>query len=444
MNENFDVIVIGAGVAGLAAAGKLATAGLSVEVLEARERIGGRIFTLHESGLKSPVELGAEFIHGRPPEIFEALKRNKIRVREVDGDNWCFQDGHLSPCDFFSQVEAILERMDDRELDQSFQAFLRACCPKASTDAKQYALDYVTGFNAADPELVGTHWLVQQMRGDEKIDGERAFRIRDGYSALVDVLHRQLKKAKVSIRTNTVVERIVWSKGKAELHAQTKNGSAIFRVAKVLLTIPISLLRAASGEGFIEFRPQLPDGKLKAIRGIEMGKVIRVTLRFRERFWEQIRPIRGRSLARMSFVFSQDEWFPTWWTAMPERSPLITGWAPFRSAERLSSKDLSFVTGRALETLGKLLHMTSRDLELVLEDSYYHDWQCDPFARGAYSYGRVGNSSASEMLAAPIDDTLFFAGEAADFSGHNGTVHGAIASGLRAVGNITTQKKPRR
>src|SRR5215469_2891211 len=138
MNENFDVIVIGAGVAGLAAAGKPATAGLSVEVLEARERIGGRIFTLHESGLKFPVELGAEFIHGRPPEIFEALKRNKIRVREVDGDNLCFQDGHLSPCDFFSQVEAILERMDDRELDQSFQAFLRACCPKASTDAKQY------------------------------------------------------------------------------------------------------------------------------------------------------------------------------------------------------------------------------------------------------------------------------------------------------------------
>ena len=160
-----DVIVIGAGAAGLAAASKLGRAGVSVLVLEARDRIGGRIHTQWDPVSDTPIELGAEFIHGRPPEIWSLLEEHKISTSEVEGDGWCLQDGNLSECDFFSQVEQILERMDDRQPDESFLRFLNHCCPDSNQspeqrEAKERALRYVVGFNAADPGLVGVHWLV--------------------------------------------------------------------------------------------------------------------------------------------------------------------------------------------------------------------------------------------------------------------------------------------
>jgi len=135
----------------------------------------------------------------------------------------------------------------------------------------------------------------------------------------------------------------------------------------------------------------------------------------------------------MSFLLSEDEWFPTWWTTMPDNLPIITGWAPFDCAERLSGRDRSFVTDRALQTLGNLLHCNPQALGGLLEAAYFHDWQNDPFSRGAYSYGAVGSRGAQEALASPLENTLFFAGEATDTGGHNGTVHGAIASGHRAA-----------
>jgi monoamine oxidase len=177
--------------------------------------------------------------------------------------------------------------------------------------------------------------------------------------------------------------------------------------------------------------------KIAALEKLEMGKVIRLVLRFKKRFWEGISPANTRkTLANMSFLLSQDEWFPTWWTAMPEKAPMITGWAPVDCAERLSSKSAAFVVNQGLETLRRLLNIRVEDLRSNLEDGYFHDWQSDPFSRGAYSYGKVGADGAQEVLGHPVENTLFFAGEATDTSGHNGTVHGAIASGYRAAEDI--------
>src|SRR5207248_5297319 len=88
----------------------------------------------------------------------------------------------------------------------------------------------------------------------------------------------------------------------------------------------------------IRFVPDLPPEKRSALQQLAMGKVIRVTLRFREQFWDQVRPPagRGKSLNDLSFLLSQNKIFPTWWTAMPEELPIITAWAPFRFAETLS------------------------------------------------------------------------------------------------------------
>jgi len=206
--------------------------------------------------------------------------------------------------------------------------------------------------------------------------------------------------------------------------------------------LPVSLLKTSKGPGAVDFIPPLPAEKIAALDKIEMGKVIRVELCFRHRFWDDISP-NGKlgsqlpkNLSDMSFLFSDDEFFPTWWTRMPERDPIITGWAPCQSAERLSGMNQSQITRRALQSLSRLLELDTHDLESWLNASYVHDWEADPFSRGAYSYGKVGSVEAQQVVAAPVENTLFFAGEATDTTGNNGTVHGAIASGHRAAAEI--------
>ena len=166
-----------------------------------------------------------------------------------------------------------------------------------------------------------------------------------------------------------------------------------------------------------------------------MGKVIRVSLCFRVRFWEDIH-FNKRSLSKLSFLFSDDELFPTWWTQMPTKSPVIVGWAPFHAADQLTGHSLDSITNKALRALSNLLHTDHRELENLLAASYSHDWEADPFSRGAYSYVKVGGDTAQKNLGKSLANTLFFAGEATDITGYNGTVHGAMASGQRAACEI--------
>ena len=438
MSKSPDVIVIGAGAAGLTAAARLARAGLSVTMLEARDRVGGRMFTKRDPVSQIPIEFGAEFIHGLPPEIWEPLQSRNINITEVDGDRWCFNNGRLCGCDFFSQVDEILKAMEARSPDESFLSFLNRSFPDdaARHEARKKALSYITGFNAADPDKVGVHWLVQGMRAEETIDGDRAFRSKNGYADLLDILLQDLAKSGVAIESETIVDSVKWTPGKAEITAHRGNESCRFATGKLLVTLPLGVLQTSDGQdGAVRFTPALPRPKVEALKNLEMGKIIRVTLRFRQRFWETVAAPSGdsKTLDGMSFLFSDDDWYPTWWTMMPEKLPIITGWAPFHCAERLSGKSHSFVVDHALQTLGKLLDVRSDKLAQFVDDSYFHDWQNDPFSRGAYSYGGVDADGAQAALASPVENTLFFAGEATDISGHNGTVHGAIASGQRAA-----------
>jgi monoamine oxidase len=442
MSSTPAVIVIGAGVAGLAAACQLGRAGVAVHILEARDRIGGRVLTHIDPGCECPIEFGAEFIHGKPPEVWELLHKANVEITEVEGEAWGVEEGELTRCGFWEDVDNILEKMDARKPDESFADFLERCCRSlkkpASQRAKQRAVGYVSGFNAADPALVGVHWLVQGMRAEQKIQGDRAFRTRRGYKDLLDIFQQELRDHNIAVQLATVVEQVLWNAGTVELRIRDQRGKSTIEAPRVLITLPLSLLKAPVGRpGVIEFVPELPSQKKNALDRLEMGRVIRVTLRFRERFWEAIKPAKARkSLSDMSFLLAQDEWFPTWWTAHPQKWPVITGWAPFRAGEHLSGKSHSFVVGHALQTLGTVLGVSQSELERMLEDAYFHDWQTDPFSLGAYSYGKVGADGAQQALAEPIDDTLFFAGEATDTTGHNGTVHGAIASGYRAASQI--------
>jgi monoamine oxidase len=304
-----------------------------------------------------------------------------------------------------------------------------------------WARSYVTGFHAADPALISVHSLVRGLRADEQIDGDRPFRMKGGYQVLIEIFRRQLDEADVSIEINTRAQTIRWDQTEVQVTALDEaNEVFTFTAPQVLITLPLGVLQSNPGnEGALRFNPELPPAKLQALDQLAMGKVIRLTLRFRHHFWEKLRPshiAKSRTLSRMQFLLSQEDWFPTWWTALPEKWPIITGWAPFHCGERLSGQSEGFVIEKGLETLGNLLRIDNRELEDLLDASYTHDWQTDPFSRGAYSYVKVGGDSAQGVLAAPLNNHLFFAGEATDTSGHHGTVHGAIASGKRAAEQI--------
>ena len=449
MAKNFDVIIVGAGAAGLTAASDLAVAGLSVVILEARDRIGGRMFTRHDEASGAPIELGAEFIHGKPPEIWDLLKPDKIKVNEVNGDTWCTSHNSLAPCNFFGEVDKILAKMDDASPDESFCSFLERSWPdskhnSALQEAKRRATSYVSGFNAADPSLVGVHWLVESMRAEERIEGDRVFRAENGYTGLLNILEKKAKHPKSSIELGTVVETIRWKRGSVEILGHAAAGPFELTAPRALITIPLGVLQAQSKEtGAIMFEPALSSEKLKALTHLEMGKVIRAVFKFNDRFWERIAPQgRRKTLSNLSFLLSEHSLFPTWWTTSPEKHPIITAWAPFRAAEQLSGKSESFVIDQGLAALGEILKTDRCEIDRQFVSAHFHDWQTDPFSRGAYSYGKVGCDGAQQALADPLVDTLFFAGEATDITGHNGTVHGAIASGHRAAAEILRYALP--
>jgi len=120
---------------------------------------------------------------------------------------------------------------------------------------------------------------------------------------------------------------------------------------------------------------------------------------------------------------------------------MITGWAAAKCTERLAGLTSSGINedriiDQAVRSLSTLLQVNKSDIQSQMTTAYFHHWDADPFSRGAYSYVKVGGEGCQKTLGAPIQDTLFFAGEATDVSGHNGTVHGAIASGKRAAAEM--------
>jgi monoamine oxidase len=196
-----------------------------------------------------------------------------------------------------------------------------------------------------------------------------------------------------------------------------------FKARRLLVTLPLSLLQT----GRVRFTPPLTEHQHAADK-LAMGHVVKVILRFREPFWEDL-----------TFIHAPAETLPTWWTQFPVSAPILAGWAGGTRAEKLLNASDDALLDHSLQSLTHLFATTKGFLEGLLEDFYTHNWEKDPFAAGAYSYIPVGGIDAPSQLARPLDDTLFFAGEATNTEGHQGTVHGAIASGLRAAREILSQ-----
>lgn len=430
------VLILGAGIAGLTAASRLSRSGLNVEIIEARDRVGGRIWTRRDPAIGHPVELGAEFVHGKPPETWRYHRPGTIDLYEGDGSNWCSEQGRPGPCNFFEQVSKIMDRLSEHSgPDISFRQFLDEAGP-VDDCTRRHALNYVMGFHAADPCDASIASLARDTVAGEKIEGDRTFRIRQGYGALLDLLQDECERAATRIYLDHVVERIDWSGSVIRVEANHRRGKVEFFADLAIVTLPIGVFRLRPQEaGYIEFTPPLAE-KSRALDTIVSGRVMRISLIFSERIWTDRKLPKRDDPKDLNFLFSDDPWFPTWWTQAPNPVPLLTGWSPALLSEPFVGQSLDFITDHALQSLSRLLSLSVDHLLQKLVSAYSHDWITDPFSRGAYSYARVGGLESFHELAQPLANKLYFAGEATEFTGHHGTVHGAIASGDRVAEEI--------
>jgi monoamine oxidase len=417
-------------VAGLAAARDLGRAGLNVVVLEARGRLGGRIDTRHESDWQWPVEHGAEFVHGRPKETWDILGEAQLPVVEMAGDRWWAHDGKLEPSsDRWLKIESVLERMGRaQDRDRSFAEFLAEFCQDLPAENRQLATAYVEGFNAADQHRISTRSLVQAEQEFDKIHADENYRLPGGYDGVVSALANSLT-SNTETRLNATVRVVRWQPGRIECELREAGKTPEIVTARAaIITLPIGVLQAApEAEGGIAWSPELPAEKRDALAHLAMGPVIKLVLRFRERFWDAKTP-------ELGFLHGGGGPFPTWWTTLPLTAPALTGWAGGVPAEKIAHLSDEELVNAGLATLERLFEPQRALRELLIAGHVCH-WQRDPFSRGAYSYVTVGGADAPQRLARPVADTLFFAGEATH-TGLSGTVAGAIASGYRAAREV--------
>jgi monoamine oxidase len=429
-----DVIVIGAGAAGLAAAAALSRSGHSVEVLEARDRIGGRIWTRREPGVAAPVELGAEFIHGESPETYDLLRLAGGSAIDTTGEHWSLLEGRLQ-----RRTESLLDEVRNAfeaaevlgKPDISLEAFLESGAGLAlPPQARAMARSFVSGFDAADPRLVSLHSVAHEWRRGGMLDASQS-RPSGGYHTVLQALAGELDPARVAVRLQTVVTAIDWSDGCVEIQAERLGSPWRARARCALITVPIGVLRAPVGAaGAIRFTPGI-DSKQQALDRILFGPVLRVMLRFRRPFWAERD---GSRYADASFFHSPGSDFPTLWTSLPLRTPLLSAWAAGPAAAQLCDRPDDAIVNMAIDSVAALF--PDCDVRAELESTHFHNWVRDPFARGAYSYLGVGGSQARERLAAPLEGTLFFAGEATDLTGEAATVTGALRSAARAASEV--------
>jgi monoamine oxidase len=426
---DYDVVVIGAGAAGLICARTLGRAGVTTLVLEASPRAGGRMRDVADPRARGAIELGAEFVHGRPAITYDLLAEFGATVVDDAESSFTLRDGALEPAgrDAFAETAALLRGAFDRA-DESVEALLRRSDRGVPSETTAWARRLVGGFDAADPARASARAIAEEWAGDAAAGGAQS-RPLGGYAPLVAHLVRTRDPARVHVRYETVATRVARDANGVTVDARARGADVRIRARRAIVTVPIGVLQAAPGaHGAIAFEPPLPSHVADAIAAIAMGPVVKVVLRFREPVWESL----GDGAWRDGAFFSGDEAFPTVWTQLPVRADFLVAWAGGPAAERFAGASDAECIDAALGSIGRYFGDASA-IESAFEVAYVHDWQRDPFARGAYSYVLVGGERARAVFARPVDDALAFAGEAAAESGEGGTVAGALQSGLRAA-----------
>lgn len=415
-----QVIIVGGGISGLAAASELRES--QVVLLESKDRLGGRIHTVASGG--TPVELGAEFVHGRSPALMNALLAAGLTTEPVSNRNQILSDGGLEPVEVWEKFGQLTRGINPQEKDKAFSEFLAS--QELDERTRRMLLTFAEGFNAADANRLGAHGLRRANYASEQMEGASQMRVSKGYGELVSYLEHQAREAGAILHTNATVHAVHWREGHVKIEANVGGEQRVFTGDAAIITLPLGVLKA----GDVAFHPALP-AKAEAISGLEFGHVSKVTFSFQRAWWPE---------QDFGFIHALGELLPTWWS-YPD-SAMLTGWAGGPKAEALREHSSTQLEQVGLEILSRIFSMPVGSIRAELVSTHTHNWARDPFVRGAYSYIPVGGIYLPKQLGAPVADTLFFAGEATARDAQMGTVFGAYESGLRAAAEIQGAPSP--
>jgi monoamine oxidase len=418
MEENyFDVIVIGAGAAGLMAAWELAQTGKRTAIIEAKGRIGGRTYTIHDNNFELPVELGAEFVHGNLELTLMLLKKAGVDKYKVSGDIWQNEDEELNEQgDFVEDYSALNKKFDELREDISVADFIKDFLTGNEFEEARFTLkNYVEGYYAADTHKASTFSLKEELNTSD----DEQYRIEGGYIKIIDYLHKQCDKKGVEFFLSQPVKEIKWKKDNIEVVCNEKS----FRAKKVLITVPIGVLQSET----IRFSPAITE-TINAAKKLGFGPVIKTLLQFDEVFWKNEKFTQGKDLDKLSFIFSKAI-IPTWWTYHPKKVAMLTGWSGGPHAEKLKDFSNEEILLNALLSLSEIFSIDKTVLQQKLKGWHVANWVNDPYSCGGYSYEVVNGSKFKQIIKQPIENTIFFAGEGLIDGPEIGTVEAALSSG---------------
>lgn len=427
------VVVVGAGLAGLAAAGELSRHGYHVVVLEARGRVGGRCYT------SEGVDLGAHWIHGTEGNPITALaRRHGLPTVFVGGDStftggWDMLEVHgpgmttLDDDDKLASVFAADSMWDALEVvrrrtqalglaDVSLGDAVAALQAAGQLPYDPLTLEWHLEVLARDDMGCGGDRL-SLLSWDDGVDvyGQGDSVMVAGYQALAEAMAQEL-----DVRLNSAVRRIDI---REPARAVVETSGETFEADAVIVTVPLGVLKT----GGIEFEPQLPARKLTAIERLGVGLLAKVVLRFDHVWWRQDQYVTGVTRAPVS------DW-PTVIInlAATHHQPVLVMLAGGKLGARLESGDLAEARTWAMSVLRDVFGSNVPEPVSVSRT----DWSRDPWSLGSYTAMVVGSSTDDIVaLGEPIGERLYFAGEATSEGGRS-TAHGAVISGLREAARI--------
>lgn len=432
-----DVIIIGSGAAGLMAAYTLVKAGKAVTVLEARNRMGGRIHTISNGSFSADTELGAEFIHGNLPLTLNLLKEAGITKSRVGFEMWQHHNGTFNQSnEFVEGWDAFLEKLNRLEHDMPIQDFLsQNFAGEAYTKMRTQIANYVAGYDTADVCDAGAFALRNEWNHE---DEDAQYRITGGYLALINYLADACTKAGYTTLLNNAATQIHLENDAVTVH--TANGLT-YKAKQVIVALPLGVLQASKNtEGAIQFFPPLHEYEA-AINNIGFGSVIKILLEFDTVFWESdaITKLAGANLSAMGFLFADEE-IPTFWTQAPAHSPLLTGWLGGPPAYKQKDMQPEAIMQMALNALSNIFKMETNVLRDKLIAWEVANWTAEPYTRGSYAYDKVKSPKTRNILLQPVKNAIYFAGEYLYDGPAIGTVEAALTSGKNAAEMVLKYK----
>jgi monoamine oxidase len=426
-----DILIIGAGAAGLMAARELARTGKKVIVLEAQNRIGGRIHTVYEKESLKSIELGAEFVHGDLPVTLGLLHEAGIKYNPASASMWRYEDGKFTTSEsFIEHWDLFIDKLNKLEQDISIDDFIELEFPGDKyRELRESVRQFVSGYDTANPKKASSFALRNEWQSE---DEGAQHRIEGGYGKLMNYLAWECEANGGQIKLNNTVKDIYWELGKVTV---ITIDDAAYHAKKVIMAIPLGMLQAGVGEkGTLAFHPALKEHQ-EAIQQMGFGAVIKILIDFNEAFWENEPGGESENLENMGYLFSQEE-IPTWWTQFPERSTIFTGW--IGGPDAWAKKDMpdDEILKQSLQSIANIFKLEVNELQNRIRSWHVVNWTSRPFIRGSYAYDTTDAPQARKILNSPVNDTVFFAGEYLYEGPAMGTVEAALTSGKNTAERI--------